>query len=166
MARAVPQDDDGEWTEAEERSAVEIPALAGDNPVAIKREFEEFTRRRRQFRALRTRAFADVKYAERRLERAEARSRLSYKRILKPSGAGFVDKDGRKVTAEDIDAYVVTSEEVILAGDRLVEAQIRKERLDGILEDASAKKEMLISLGAQVRTEMEGDPTIRSRRPS
>jgi hypothetical protein len=166
VARAIEQEDDGAWTDAEERAAVEIPALAGDNPVAIKREFEEFTRRRRQFRALRTRAFADVKYAERRLERAEARSRLSYKRILKPSGAGFVDKDGRKVTAEDIDAYVVTCDEVILAGDRLVEAQIRKERLDGVLEDASAKKEMLISLGAQVRTEMEGDPVIRSRRPS
>lgn len=166
MARAIEQEDDGTWTDAEERLAVEIPALAGDNPAVIKREFEEFTRRRRRFRALRTRAFADVKYAERRLERTEARTRLSYKQVLKPSGAGYVDGRGRKVTAEDVDAYVVTSEEVILAGDRLVEAQVRRERLDGILDDASAKKEMLISLGAQVRTELEGEPSIRSRRSS
>lgn len=166
MARAIQQGGAHEWDESEERSATEMPAAAEDDPRALKAEFVAFTGRRRRFRLLRTEAFRSVKLAENKLERAEARARLNYKTRLKPSGAGYVDKDGRKVTAEDIDAYVVTSEEVILAGDHLVEAQVAKERLDGILDDCSAKKEMLISLGAHVRTEMENEPTIRSRRPS
>jgi hypothetical protein len=46
---------------------------------------------------------------------------------------------------------------------RVVDTQVDYIRARGIVDAVSTKKDMLQSLGAQLRTEMEGDLAIRSR---
>ena len=49
-----------------------------------------------------------------------------------------------------------------MAKEDLVEAESEKQKLRGKVEVVSAKKEMLISLGAHIRVEMS-DPMIRAQ---
>lgn len=42
-----------------------------------------------------------------------------------------------------------------------VEAEVERVRVNGILDALRTKREMLVSLGAHIRAEMRGEPTIR-----
>jgi hypothetical protein len=44
---------------------------------------------------------------------------------------------------------------------RAIEAEVDEKRLRGVLDAVRTKRDMLISLGAHVRIEMEHDPVIR-----
>tara|TARA_Y100000590_G_scaffold378517_1_gene445502 strand:- start:20 stop:469 length:450 start_codon:yes stop_codon:yes gene_type:complete len=87
-------------------------------------------------------------------ERAHAEA---YKRISQDA-----ESEGRRVTVSALEAAVLMDMSFQMAKEDLVEAESEKQRLRGKVEVVSAKKEMLISLGAHIRVEMN-DPMIRAQ---
>lgn len=73
------------------------------------------------------------------------------------------DVEGRKLTVAQVEAAVLLDEDFMAAQDQLVEDRVAKEKAQNVLRAISAKKEMLVSLGANVRQEMENDPVVRAR---
>lgn len=94
--------------------------------------------------------------AKAELERAEARSYLLSSNKVNPATA-------KPFTVDAIKALVTTDPDVVLSRDAAVAAEVDSVRLKNILEAIRTKREMLISLGAQVRSEMEHDPLVRKR---
>lgn len=72
-------------------------------------------------------------------------------------------EDGHKVTEGIIEASTDSDPDYVAACNAEAEAEAEKARIYGILDSVRAKKEMLVSLGAQLRQEMEHDPTIREQ---
>ena len=70
--------------------------------------------------------------------------------------------NGRKPTVASIEANVQLDDDYHIAKMVLINAESEKQHLRGKVDVVSAKKEMLISLGAHIRVEM-GDPMIRSQ---
>jgi hypothetical protein len=70
---------------------------------------------------------------------------------------------GDKATEKTVEASVECDAEYQEVRYRYVEAEAEKVRLAGIMEAMKSKKEMLISLGANLRVEMGSDPMIRSQ---
>ncbi len=68
---------------------------------------------------------------------------------------------GKKVTEAQVGALVDTDPRQIDARTDLVETEARKVRLRGVCDAVIAKKDMIQSLGAKLRAEMAGDPTLR-----
>ncbi len=68
---------------------------------------------------------------------------------------------GGKPTEEQMKALVESNEDYILVQQEAAAAETTKNRLYGNLDAVRSKKEMLISLGATLRAEMEGDPSLR-----
>ena len=68
-----------------------------------------------------------------------------------------------KCSNPDVEAALDTDEDMNEALASLVEAEYERERLKGVLEAVRAKKDMLISMGAMIRAEMQGDPVIRDQ---
>ena len=66
-----------------------------------------------------------------------------------------------RVTESMVDSAVDTDERLQRAHSERIEAEVEKTRLYGILDAIRAKREMLVSLGAHVRAEMEDDPLVR-----
>lgn len=66
-----------------------------------------------------------------------------------------------KATVADIDAAVTLSPEVHAAEEMLIEASTALGHVRAVCDAVMTKRDMLISLGAQLRAEMAGDPTIR-----
>jgi glycine/D-amino acid oxidase-like deaminating enzyme len=64
-------------------------------------------------------------------------------------------------TEAAIHARVVVDALYVAARRALLETEVEKVRLVGICEAVRAKKECLISLGANLRAEMQGDPSLR-----
>jgi hypothetical protein len=68
----------------------------------------------------------------------------------------------RKMTVADLDALVSTDQDYIAAAIDLIEADVARQKLRGIVDAVTAKKDMLQSLGAKLRAEMQGDPIVRN----
>lgn len=68
---------------------------------------------------------------------------------------------GANVTESIVKATIAQNESLIEARRELVDADVEKAQVFGALDAIRSKKEMLISLGAHLRAEMQGDPTIR-----
>jgi hypothetical protein len=68
---------------------------------------------------------------------------------------------GEKTTEALINATAATNREWLEAVERLTAADAERIRLRGHADAVGAKKEMLISLGAHIRSELEGDPQLR-----
>jgi len=131
-------------------------------PLAIEEEFirlpadlaywnERFAQANRAF------LIADIeeKRTEARLH-LECRARLTVEK----------GEDGKKVkapTVSDIEAEVNGHEDMQRAQDRLIAAEAEKVRLYGVLDAIRTKREMVVSLGAHMRAEMQGDPTLREQ---
>jgi hypothetical protein len=95
---------------------------------------------------------------------AEARARSDVK----------VNRAGVKLTSDDVAAlvachpdYVAARERAIAVaeevGKRVVETEAMRDEAVGMIETIHAKREMLVSLGAHLRLEMQRDPMIRDR---
>jgi hypothetical protein len=70
---------------------------------------------------------------------------------------------GSKATVNEIDAAVQSDPELHQARLAAIDAEVTKARVHGIVSAVSAKRECLVSLGAQLRQEMENDPVVRAR---
>lgn len=68
---------------------------------------------------------------------------------------------GAKLTEALVKSTIESDDRLIEAERRCVEAEVQKNEVYGYLDAIRSKKEMLISLGAHLRAEMEGDPLIR-----
>ncbi len=70
---------------------------------------------------------------------------------------------GKKAPEASVDAEVKTSQVYGAAMEAHIEAQAEREHLKGILEALKTKREMLVSAGAHLRQEMQGDPIMRDK---
>lgn len=86
-------------------------------------------------------------------------------------------QNDKRVTESMVEAAVETHAPLLAAREKaasaevqarfaFIEAEAQKAELYGFVDAIRTKKEMLISLGAQLRKEMEGDPTIREHASS
>jgi hypothetical protein len=98
-------------------------------------------------------ALRQAMLADAALTRTEARRSLEVR--------GLAEVNGKKITVDEIASRVATDEEVQAAVLVKIETAVEKERLRGVLDALRTKRECLISLGAHVRQEMQGDPAIR-----
>jgi hypothetical protein len=71
--------------------------------------------------------------------------------------------EGGKPTEARVAAAVELNKDYNEARVRAVEAEVERARLRGVVMAISAKREMLVSLGAHVRKEMESDPVLREQ---
>ncbi len=101
-------------------------------------------------------AFRVYSYARLRRKRLEALLSIEHRERLAD--------DGKRATEGMVSVAVETDPRFAeaLAGE--VEAEVEKVRLWGVLDAIRAKKDMLVSFGAQLRAEMDSDPTIRASR--
>src|SRR5262249_46308470 len=88
------------------------------------------------------------------VEEIESRLWLMYRERLKADG---------RTTEKQIESYVTSDEEMHKARIDLIEAEVKKNRTSGIVDAIKARKESLISLGAHVRSELQGDPELRAQ---
>lgn len=68
-----------------------------------------------------------------------------------------------KATQDDVAAMLEGIDEVKEAREETIEAEYEKVRVFGIVDAIRTKKDMLISVGAHIRAEMDHDPSIRAR---
>lgn len=69
-----------------------------------------------------------------------------------------------KTTESQVKAAVETDSRMYDARRALIDAEVEKVRLNGVLDAVRSKRDMLISIGAHQRAEMQGDPSIRTAR--
>lgn len=89
------------------------------------------------------------------MDRTEARVKILCRAELNA-------KEG-KVTESMVSAAVDQHPDMEKARLALIEAEVEKARLGNVLDAIRAKKDMLVSLGAHVRSEMEHDPLLRDQ---
>lgn len=112
---------------------------------------------------------ADLAYWNQRYAvayRTHARERLARKRLEALLAIQYRETfadEGKRPTEAMVAAAVSTDERLDAALGREVEAEVEKVRLYGVLDAVRAKREMLVSLGAHIRQEMQHDPTIRAQ---
>jgi hypothetical protein len=87
------------------------------------------------------------------LEETEAKLTIVHREAL-------IAENG-KTTESQVAAAVTVDPKLHAARVMLIEAEVAKGRIGGFAEAVKAKRDMLISLGAQLRAEMQGDPSIR-----
>ena len=73
-------------------------------------------------------------------------------------------KSGKGPTVGEIEAEVTQAPEYLEVRSREIQAEAEKIRSYGMVDALRSKRDMLISLGAHQRAEMEHDPVIRERR--
>lgn len=124
-------------------------------PEAINTEFERVATDLAYWGARYAEAFRTERIAKIELERTEARLFIKHREEMIQAGV--------KATEAAINANVMTDQELFDARMQYVEAEVEVKRMSGACEAVRAKREMLVSLGAQIRAEMAGDPLIRQR---
>jgi hypothetical protein len=67
-----------------------------------------------------------------------------------------------KTTEAQVDAAVLLDPSMVEADTNLIATEVEKEKARGVLDAVRAKREMVVSLGAHIRAEMAGDPSLRS----
>lgn len=106
------------------------------------------------------RGYGEAKFA---LELTEARLAMRHRETLGALVSAGELKLPRGVTEAMVQERVLT--DPVYQGARLdlIEAEAAKARLHGIVGAVATKRDMLVSLGAHVRAEMNLDPLIRER---
>lgn len=107
-------------------------------------------------------AFWNEKYADAlgRYLRAE-RHVKSIKALIEPEVREQLIADNGKTTEPRVKAAIESDARVRHAYRRFIDADVERTRIFGRIDAIRAKKDSLISLGAQLRSELEGDPSIR-----
>lgn len=89
-------------------------------------------------------------------ERVETRLMLEERAVLAAEG-------GKAPGEWIVRAKVVQREEWRAAQFAMLDAEADAERVRGLVSALSAKKDMLVSLGAQARAEMDSNPSLRAQ---
>lgn len=105
--------------------------------------------------------FADV-YAY-WLERKEVTEQVSSRRFEILKVELEIEKvGGGRVTLAEVESALRVDEDVIQAKSKQHSAEAEKVRLAGRLDAIRTKRDMIVSLGAHIRAELEGDPMLRA----
>jgi hypothetical protein len=108
-------------------------------------------------------AYWNAQYAEASKQAALARHRV--KKLSKQLWLKYTTElraQGGKVTDPLIEAHVENDPDLIEAELNAIEWEAEKVLQFGNVDSVRTKREMLISLGATLRTEMQHDPVVRS----
>ena len=109
-------------------------------------------------------AYWNAKYAQALREHLLSKlDRDVLKANLEPMMRQELAAAGAKITEAVVKAAIESNEAMVEAERRVLEAEVAKNEVFGYLDAIRSKKEMLISLGAHLRAEMEGDPLIREQ---
>lgn len=109
-------------------------------------------------------AFWNQKYAEALREFLMAKIELDItKARLQPIVRESLKTAGAKVTEALVESAIDSHDACIEARRVLAIAEVSKNELFGNLDAIRAKRDMLMSLGAHLRVEMENDPVIREQ---
>ncbi len=107
-------------------------------------------------------AYWNARYALALREHLTAKIDLDVTRAkLQPIVRLAIQEAGGKVTESQVDAAIESHDSYVDARRRVADAEVAKNELFGSLDAIRAKKDMLMSLGAHLRVEMEGDPVMR-----
>jgi hypothetical protein len=145
---------------SEEPDAAEYARLSvAIEPLALQEEYVRLPSDMAHWGARYARAFKAWKLAALAEERVEAELHLEHRERLAMLGGG----EGKKgPTVDAVKSAVVNDQRYHDAHYRTIEAEVEKLRVQGTLEAVRAKREMLVSLGAQLRAEMQSDPRVRA----
>jgi len=147
VTMAEPTSQRQEPTEDEERAAVSIDAgRLNDEFVRVSSDLAYWNRSYAG-------AVKRLRLAEMDREGQEASLRLKYRAEAEASG--------QKITEGTLDALVVDSPQYKLALTVEVDSEHDKNRATGVVDAIRTKRDMLVSLGAHIRAEMQRDPSIR-----
>jgi len=157
---AAPVKPQGQETAAEIRRAVSI------RPGAIQEEYVQLPSTLHRWLSERTEAAFALRVAELDLEVVEARVKTAVRKArleeIETAGAGTKIKPLTEDQAADA---LVLDEEYQGARRKVAEVAANKSRAQDMVDAVNAKREMLVSLGADLRVQAENDPSIRDRRP-
>jgi len=92
--------------------------------------------------------------ADLELDRTEAALHIEWRERLADEGS--------KVTEGAVKERVQTDQKYIAARIAKIDAEVERLKSRGVVDSIIAKKDMLISLGATVRKEMDGNPRLRN----
>lgn len=107
-------------------------------------------------------AYWNQKYAEAHKLYLDSKLDVSVTRArLQPLVREALALAGGRVTEAQVEAAIDSNEDYIDAIRRMNAADSLKQEAWGIVDTMRAKREMLVSLGANIRVEMQNDPTIR-----
>lgn len=134
----------------EELNAAVDEAVSID-PLDLQDEFRRIPADLARFNELYARAL-------RRFLKAKARTEQVFSLVYLETREG-----GQKATEAQIKAEVAMDDRYNDSLQERIEAEVEKTRLGGILDALMAKKDSLISMGANLRAEMSGNPSIRDR---
>lgn len=123
-------------------------------PLQIQEEFVRVPRDLAYWNQRYADAYEAFLRAKVELERTEGMRRLHIRAQLEDAGV--------KITEALVDAKLSVDEEVYTAKVTLLEAEAAKVRLNGTLDAVRSKRDALVSIGAHIRAEMAGDPSIRN----
>lgn len=121
--------------------------------LALDEEFIRFSRDLAYWNAKYSRAIKRHLLLQHRFEKTRARLWLETK--------NSAIAEGNKLTVDDLKCEVVLREEYEEAFLKMVDADVTRQKLKRDVDNLMGKKDMLQSLGAKLRTEMEGDPSVR-----
>lgn len=123
-------------------------------PEQIKEEFARVPSDLAYWNARFAEAAREAQLAKGHVKQVRARLFIEYRERLR--------SEDSKVTDTLIDAYVENDPQVIDANLNAVETEAERMRLYGHIDSIRSKRDMLVSLGSVVRSEMEHDPVIKS----
>jgi hypothetical protein len=128
-----------------------VDAAVSIDPLDLQDEFRRIPADLARFNELYARAL-------RRFLKSKARTEQVFSLVYLETREG-----GAKATEAQIKAEVAMDDRYNSALEERIEAEVEKTRLGGILDALMAKKDSLISMGANLRAEMAGNPSIRDR---
>ncbi len=125
------------------------------DPLDIEMEYTTIGSQIARYNELHVEALREQLYAEREVKRVRAKKQLFIR-----SHAAASDE---KMTDSRANAKVEASTMVQKIEIAAIDARIERERLRGILKTLEGKRDMLVSLGAHIRAEMQGNPSLREQ---
>jgi hypothetical protein len=128
------------------------------NADAIQQEYIELPSTRYKFTRRHIASAKAHRLAELEDEIEEQKIRADLKRIADEANPP------KKLTVADMEQIVILDPRYRQSKERVINAREAMDQAAAIVASISDKKEMLVSLGADLRTEKEADPSIRTRR--
>ena len=128
------------------------------NADAIQQEYIELPSTRYKFTRRHIASAKAHRLAELEDEIEEQKIRADLKRVADEANPP------KKLTVADMEQIVILDPRYRQSKERVINAREAMDQAAAIVASISDKKEMLVSLGADLRTEKEADPSIRTRR--
>lgn len=94
---------------------------------------------------------------------AKSAREQAYHRLMSHHRDLLEQKGKSRVTIGEVESQVFQDSQYIAARSDEIDSEAEKLRVHGVVEGLRAKKDMLVSLGAHMRLEMEHDPVLRQR---